>query len=184
MLVLGCTVLAAAVLTAGPAIAATTSDDAPVPVCYTYFPSDEPTDAGTGIVAPSGSGTASDTAAAGDTTATSDAGDTGDVAAPTDVDATADSSVATDSGAPTDAGVSTDTVSTDTAVPTEVPSGVYTACAEPAVAGGGAGPGSTDPLAYSGSDTAVLALIAAALLGLGIALSVLTARRASSRHTH
>jgi hypothetical protein len=65
-------------------------------------------------------------------------------------------------------------------VPTDQPSGPYTACAEPVA--GGVGGGSGDPLAYSGSDNALLAAIAAALLGVGIALSMLTARR--SRRTH
>jgi hypothetical protein len=126
LLTLGCAGLAAGLLAAGPAVAAGT-DVAPAPVCFTYFPSEVPTDGGT------------------------------------------DTAVPSDSGGPT-----------DTAVPTDQPSGPYTACAEPVAAGVGGGSG--DPLAYSGSDNALLAAIAAALLGVGIALSMLTARR--SRRTH
>jgi hypothetical protein len=157
--------------TADPSDTATSTDVVVLPSdCFTYYPSGLPsgpfTDSGaatvTATAVPPGVGSATEADAAGS------------------VDVT-DSVDATDSVDPTDSALPSDTVEpTDTALP----SGPYTACA---AAAGGAGGGATqhrDPLAYSGSDTKLLAAIAAGLLVLGLTLSLATARYSNSRRTH
>jgi hypothetical protein len=121
----------------------------------------------------SGSGVPSDSAVATDSSGvlSDSAIATDSSSVPTDSAVATDTAIATGSDAPTDTGVPTDT---------GLPSGPYTACPEAGAAGGG----TRDPLAHSGSDTALLAGIAASLLALGLALSVGAARIGRSRRAH
>ena len=180
VLMMSCALTAGGLLAAGPALAASTPD-APTAVCYTFLPSETPSGVSTATAEPPDSGVPTGTSVPGDTGAAGSGG-------ASDTAVASDSGVPTDTGGPTDSGVPTDTtVATDTGVPTDglstgIPTGPITACALPGVAEGGSG--QTDPLAHSGSDTALLALLAAALLATGVALSIATARLGRSRRTH